>query len=314
MTENNKNEYDTIIVGGGVSGLTAGIYAGRAGLNTIIIEGDYNSSTDMPGGQLMLTLDIENFPGFPSGSGEELIEIIRTQAQTHVARIITQNAEKFSFSESGLHTVSTEDETYTAKTVILATGSVAKRLGVPGEDELFSKGVSTCATCDGAFFANKTVAVVGGGDTAVEDALYLAGIAKKVYVIHRGSALRANSPESRNLETTENVEILWNSRVKQVNGSVFVESATLINEAGEYDLELDGLFVAIGHNPATERLQGHPIEVNDFGYIVARDTETNIKGVYVAGDVADSKYRQAITAAATGAMASMNAIRHLKSI
>lgn len=314
MTENNENTYDTIIVGGGVSGLTAGIYAGRAGLKTLIIEGDYNSSTDMPGGQLMLTLDIENFPGFPTGSGEELIEIIRTQAQAHVAKIITQNAEKFSFSENGLHTVSTEDETYTAKTVILATGSVAKRLGVPGEDELFSKGVSTCATCDGAFFADKVVAVVGGGDTAVEDALYLAGIAKKVYVIHRGSSLRANSPESRNLEKTENVEILWNSRVKQVNGSVFVESATVVNESGEYELELDGVFVAIGHNPATERLQGHPIEINDFGYIVAKDTESNIQGVYVAGDVADSKYRQAITAAATGAMASMNAIRYLKSI
>ena len=326
MTEkqNIAGTADIIIVGGGVAGLTAGIYAGRGGQKTVIFEGNFNSSVDLPGGQLMLTPEIENFPGY-NGTGWDLIEKIREQAENHVEEIFTENIERFTFGNAGeLHQVHVENgEVWEAKAVILATGAVARRLNIEGEDRLYGKGVSSCATCDGSFFKDQTVAVVGGGDTAVEDALYLADIAKKVYLIHRRDTLRTDSPESRALAAKENVQFLWNTKVLSVEGEDKVASATLastvaevvsgnVQATGEATLPLDGLFVAIGHDPASKLVHGHPVEVENTGYILAKETETNVPGLFVAGDVADSKYRQAITAAATGAQAAMNAIKYSK--
>lgn len=317
IPENSENTYDTIIVGGGISGLTAGIYAGRAGQKTLIIEGGYNSNTDMPGGQLLLTPDIENFPGYTGGTGIGLIDTTREQAEKAGCEIITENAVSFEFSEiGGYHNVTTdeEEETYYAHSVILATGAIARRLGIPGEDDFFGKGVSTCATCDGAFFAGKDVAVVGGGDTAVEDALYLAGIAKKVSLVHRRDALRTDSPESRKLLGLDNVEVIWNARPKNVAGDKFVTEIVLVSTLNgeETTLETEALFVAIGHDPATKHFAGTTVELADGGYLIENDTFTNIPGVFAAGDVADSVYRQAITAAATGAKAAMNSIKYNK--
>lgn len=314
---NTDNTYDTIIIGGGISGLTAGIYTARAAQKTLIIEGDYNSNIDMPGGQLILTPEIENFPGFKKGSGYDLIEIVKEQAEDSGCEIITANATGFDLiGENGLRRITTNyDETYYAKSIILATGAIARRLGVEGEDALYGKGVSACATCDGAFFANKKVAVVGGGDTAVEDALYLTAIAEEVILIHRRDELRSDGPEARKLLEAPNARIIWNSTVKSIHGDGKVEKITLTHLDGtESELETSALFVAIGHDPATKHFHGIGVEIRGDQYLVERDTLTNIPGVFAAGDVADSIYRQAITAAATGAKAGMNAIKFNKTV
>lgn len=309
-----ENHYDTIIVGGGISGLTAGIYSARAGQRTLIIQGGWNSSTDMPGGQLLLTNAIDNFPGF-EGSGADLIEKVVEQAENSGCTMVEENAVGFKLNDGGVHTVTTdEDDSYTAGSVILATGAVARRLGIPGEDEFFSKGVSTCATCDGAFYKDQTVAVVGGGDTAVEDALYLADIAKKVYVVHRRDSFRTDSPESRQLLDKDNVEVLWNTVAETIGGEKNVETVRFRNttDGTASVMPLDGVFVAIGHDPAVKHFHGTPVELAETGYLAVKDTYTNINGVFAAGDVADSVYRQAVTAAATGAQAAMNAIKYNK--
>jgi thioredoxin reductase (NADPH) len=305
-------DYDVIIVGGGPAGLTAGIYTGRNGYKTLLLEGEYVTETDYPGGQLLLTPEIENYPGFRSGPGADLIEIMREQTEECGVEIVTEKARSFEFEE-GNHKVITDEVTYTAKTVIIATGAIAKRLGVPGEDDYFGSGVSTCATCDGAFFPNQDVAVIGGGDTAVEDALYMSNIAKKVYLIHRSDALRAQSPESRILQTKENVEIIYNTVVQEIGGSdKGVNEISLINKDGvQSSLSVDGVFVAIGHNPSTESLKGNIIHLDETGYIIANGVKTNVPGVYVAGDVADKEYRQAITAAASGCQAAIHAQGYL---
>lgn len=312
--ESTENTYDVIIVGGGPAGLTAGIYAGRNGYKTLILEGEYVSETDYPGGQLLLTPNIENYPGYNGGTGEGLVEIMREQAEESGAEIVTAKARSFEFSE-GKHQVITDDVTYVSKTVIIATGAIARRLGVAGEDEFFGRGVSTCATCDGAFFIGGTVVVIGGGDTAVEDALYMANIAEKVYLIHRRDVLRAQSPEARKLLATENVEVIYNSVVTSVQGEDNkVKSVTVVNnvDAVTAELPVDGVFVAIGHNPSTESLKGNIIDMDETGYIVANGVITNVPGVFVAGDVADQEYRQAITAAATGAQAAIHAQGYLQ--
>lgn len=306
--------YDVLIIGGGISGLTAGIYAARSGQKTFIVQGGYNSATDMPGGQLLLTNDIANFPGF-KGSGTELVESVLEQAEEAGCEMVEENATDFYFSSTSHlpHLVRTESgEEYTATSVILATGAVARRLGIEGEDEYFSRGVSTCATCDGAFFKDKTVVVVGGGDTAVEDALYMSNIAKKVIVAHRRDRFRTDSPESRSLQARKNVEIRWNTIVESIAGTKTVESARFRNvSSGEtYAEPTDGVFVAIGHDPATENFRGSSVTLADGGYIKVKDTLTSEPGVFAAGDVADSVYRQAVTAAATGAQAAMNAIKY----
>lgn len=311
----NEKHYDTIIVGGGISGLTSGIYSARAGQKTLIIQGGYNSNTDMPGGQLLLTNLIENFPGY-EGSGSDLIDKVIEQAEKAGCEMVEENATKFSFSNDNTpHTVTTdEDDEYTASSVVLATGAIARRLGITGEDEFFSRGVSTCATCDGAFYENQNVVVVGGGDTAVEDALYLAGIANKVIVIHRRNEFRTDSPESRQLMESKNVEIRWNTVVESLAGDTKLSSARLRNtEDSSSKVEpIDGLFVAVGHDPATKHFHGTTVELIDGNYLKVENTFTNIPGVFGAGDVADSVYRQAVTAASTGAQAAMNAIKYNK--
>lgn len=316
LSPNAENIYDTIVVGGGISGLTAGIYTSRAAQNTLIIEGDYNSNIDMPGGQLILTPEIENFPGFKEGAGFDLIEIVKAQAEDNGCEIVTANATAFDLTGTGLHSVTTNyDETYYAKSVILATGAIARRLGVAGEDEFYGRGVSACATCDGAFFKGMKVAVVGGGDTAVEDALYLADLAEEVILIHRRDELRSDSPESRKLMEAENVRVIWNSTVKSIVGTTKVENIVLTHVDGrESTLDVSALFVAIGHDPATKHFHGIGVEIRGDQYLVERDTYTNIPGVFAAGDVADSIYRQAITAAASGAKAGMNAIKYNKTV
>lgn len=315
--ETNTNHYDVVIVGGGPAGLTAGIYSGRNGNKTLILEGEYVTETDFPGGQLLLTPSIENYPGYRPGTGADLIEIMREQAEESGAEIITEKARRFDFDKEGTHLVHTDDETYVAKTIIIATGAIAKRLGVPGEDNYFGNGVSTCATCDGAFFVDQTVAIIGGGDTAVEDALYMTNIAKKVYLIHRSNELRAQSPESRSLFNKPNVEVIFNTTVKAIEGTdETLTHATIEKTIGDVkensELSLDGVFVAIGHNPSTECVQDNILLLDDGGFIVADGVNTNIPGVFVAGDVADRDYRQAITAAATGAKAAIHAQGYLQ--
>lgn len=301
---------DVIVVGGGIAGLTAAIYTARAGLNTLVIEGEYMSSTQMPGGQLVLTPEIENYPGFPSGSGSDLVATVRAQAESFGAHIVTEQVVKFDFDATAVtpHTVYDQSGTaYAANAVIIATGAVARRLGVPGEDEQFGRGVSVCATCDGSFFQGQPVAVVGGGDSAIEDALYMAGIASKVYVIHRKNVFRTSSPQSRALLAQDNVEILWETEVDSVVGGTHgLAHVNLVN--GE-NLDVRALFVAIGHDPETQHLHGTPVKLADSGYISVKSdhTHTNIPGVFAAGDVMDDRYRQAITAAGSGCKAAIDA-------
>lgn len=310
-----ENHYDTIVIGGGIAGLTAGLYLPRAEQKTLILEGEPISNTELPGGQLTLTPHLDNFPGFV-GAGYDLIESVREQAENLGSIIEMEQAENFNFNPHGKHTVTTSSgTTYTATSVIIATGAIARRLGIHGEDDYFGRGVSSCATCDGAFFKNKIVAVVGGGDTAVEEALYLADVASEVILIHRRDALRTDSPESRQLFEKPNVSVRWNSSPFKVSGDTHLKQVHLKDTltGTESTIDLDGLFIAIGHDPAVKCFHGTPIEVAGNGYLAVNDTKTNIPGVFGAGDVADSVYRQAITAAATGAQAAMNAIKFNKS-
>ena len=308
--------YDVIVVGGGPAGLTAGLYSSRAGLSTLVLEGDFISSTLMPGGQLLLTPEIENYPGFPKGSGYDLIEIMRNQTEAMGAEIITAQVDSFSLDGLPYVVHTQEGATYRGRTVILATGAVARRLGVPGEDKFFGKGVSTCATCDGAFFRDKDVVVVGGGDTAIEDGMYMTNIARSVTLVHRRDQLRSTGPAAQRFLEHPKVSTVWNSQVTEVFGGKTVDSVKIENSAGEESiLPASALFIAIGHDPATECLHNEGeslVELDGFGYVkLFGGTHTSIPGVFAAGDLADSVYRQAITAAATGCQAALDAQRYL---
>lgn len=309
--------FDILIIGAGISGLSAGIYAARAGYSTLILEGALMSAVDYPGGQLMLTEDIENFPGFPSGSGSDLIFTVRQQAENFGANIREGRVESASFGVAGRkHKVVTDEgETFFAKKLILATGAIARRLEVPGEDKLFGRGVSSCATCDGAFFKDKVVAVVGGGDVAVEDALYLTQHATKVYLIHRRDELRSTSPQARTLLAHPKVTPVWNTQVMSINGMDEVESVSVASSDGNVeDIAVSGVFVAIGHDPQTELIEHtENAENTAHGYITLTPggVKTSVDGFFVCGDVNDKVYRQAITAAASGAQAAIEATREL---
>ena len=320
---NNCTMFDIVIVGGGVAGLSAGIYASRDGFKTLILEGTVESSVDAPGGALLLTSDIENFPGFVQGEGAELVNIIRTQAENFGADIREQRVAKI---EAGLqvgemHRLWTTDgNEYCARTIILATGSIARRLGIPGEDELYGQGVSTCATCDGFFFREKNVAVVGGGDTAVEDALLLTRYAKKVTLIVRGEELRASGPEAREILKHPDVDILWNSVVDEVvaneNGNGVNHIVVRDRNADSVsDLAVDGLFVAIGSDPATSFLEGSVVQTDSDGYILTVDGSTRVQGaipgIFAAGDAADRVFKQAITSAGKAVEAALEARAYL---
>lgn len=334
--------FDVVVIGGGVAGLTSGLYAARDGFSTLVMEGTMLSSTDSPGGALLLTSEIANYPGFPADEGAALVGVIREQAENSGAIIREERAENLIISEEKgkCHTIlSTSGDTYRARAVIIATGSIAKRLNVPGENEMFGRGVSTCATCDGFFFKNKTVAVSGGGDTAVEDAILLTRYAEKVYLLVRGDKLKATGPEAREIIEHPDVEILWETTVDQIISNeeqtkvigVAVTSKTGIThehvkndcegckecdpEAGCGILPIDGFFIAIGSNPSTGFLEGSGVPLDSEGYVLTENNSTKVKniptGVFAAGDVADKIYRQAITSAGKAAQASMEARAYL---
>jgi thioredoxin reductase (NADPH) len=297
------------IIGSGPAGYTAGIYAARANLKPILFEGLES------GGQLMLTTDVENFPGFVDGiMGPELMQTFKAQAERFGTEIKTETINTIEKNENGFKLVSSKNE-YEFKTVIIASGASARWLGVEGEKELQGYGVSACATCDGFFFKEKTVAVVGGGDSAMEEALFLTKFASKVIVIHRRDQFRASQIMQDRVLNHEKIEVIWNSTVEKINGEGQVTSIDIndIKNNTSSSIELDGVFVAIGHDPNVKFLDGL-VELDEKGYIktgFTTETSTSVPGVFAAGDVADSIYRQAITAAGSGCQAAIDAERWL---
>ena len=299
-----------LIVGGGPAGYTAAIYASRADIAPVVYEGI------QPGGQLTTTTDIENYPGFENGiSGQQLVDTMRAQAVRLGADVRTGTITSADLSERPFKIVVDGGKEIEAETLIIATGATAKYLGLPSEIKYRGLGVSACATCDGFFYRKKTVAVVGGGDTACEEATYLAGICKKVYMIVRRDVLRASEAMQERVRNTENIEVLWNCNTQEVLGDEYgVTGARLVRKDGEvFDIAVDGFFLAIGHHPNSDLFKEW-IEVDKEGYIVTdgKTSKTNVPGVFAAGDVQDPLYRQAITAAASGCRAALDAEKFLK--
>ena len=302
-----------LIIGSGPAGYTAGIYASRAGLKPVIIEGM------QPGGQLTITSEVENFPGYPKGqSGPNIMDDIRQQSLNAGSDIRQGMVTSVDFSKRPFRCVVDEEHEIMAKTVIIATGATARWLGLESEEQYRGFGVSACATCDGNFFRGRTVAVIGGGDTALEEAMYLSNLCAKVYLVHRRDAFRASQAMQDKVFKKENIDIQWNSIPVEVLGEKkgFVKSVTGLKLADTKDkservLPLDGIFVAIGVTPVTELFKGQ-IELDAQGYIVTdKGGRTNVPGVFAAGDVQDPHYRQAITAAASGCIAAVEAERFL---
>jgi len=298
-----------IIIGSGPAGLTAALYAARADLNPLVFEGL------MAGGQLMITTDVENYPGFPDGIlGPELMDQFRKQAERFGTRLHQVDVTRVDFSERPFRVNVGADE-YTADAVIIATGASATWLGVPGESELTGKGVSACATCDGFFFRDQELIVVGGGDTAMEEALFLTKFASKITIAHRRDEFRASKIMAARAIEHEKIDVAWNSIVTEIHGEGTVTGATLEDTVtGEQrKMEADGVFVAIGHKPTTDLFVGQ-LDHDENNYIQLSgdgSTKSSVEGVFVAGDVADHTYRQAITAAGTGCMAAIDAERWL---
>jgi len=297
-----------VIIGSGPAGLTAAIYAARAGLEPLMIEGMER------GGQLMITTDVENYPGFPDGiMGPELMEQIRKQAERFGTRIISSNVTKVDFTERPF-TINVGSDEYRGEAVIISTGASARWLGVPGEDTLRGFGVSACATCDGFFFREKELVVVGGGDSAMEEALFLTKFASKVTVVHRRDSFRASTIMAQRVLDHPKIDVIWNSAVDEIVGDGVVTGVILRDTVTDETTEFttDGVFVAIGHTPNTAVFQGH-LELDDSGYILTDPgtTLTSVEGVYAAGDVTDKVYRQAVTAAGMGCQAALDAERFL---
>lgn len=301
-----------LIIGSGPAGFTAAIYASRANLSPLVIEGP------QPGGQLTTTTEIENFPGYPERvTGFKLMEDLRTQAMNFGATVETGRVTAVDFSSRPFHITVDGKETLTADSVIISTGASAKYLGLPDEQKYMGMGVSACATCDGFFYRKRVVAVVGGGDTACEEALYLAGLASKVYLIVRRDKLRASKVMQQRVFDNPNIEILFNTNTVGLFGNETLEGAKLVANKGTenenyYDIAIDGFFLAIGHQPNTAVFAGQ-IDLDENGYIkvAAPSTKTNIEGVFAAGDCADPTYRQAISAAGTGCRAAIDVERFL---
>ena len=299
-----------LIVGGGPAGYTAAVYASRADIAPVVYEGL------QPGGQLTTTTDIENYPGFENGiSGQQLVDTMRAQAIRLGAEVRNGAITSADLSQRPFKIVVDGDKEIEAETLIIATGATAKYLGLESEIKSRGLGVSACATCDGFFYRKKTVAVVGGGDTACEEATYLAGLCKKVYMIVRRDVLRASEAMQERVRNTENIEILWNCNTQEVLGDEYgVTGARLVRKDGEvFDIAIDGFFLAIGHHPNSDLFKEW-VEVDKEGYIVTdgKTSKTNVPGVFAAGDVQDPLYRQAITAAASGCRAALDAEKFLK--
>ena len=311
MTSNKKE--NILIIGSGPAGYTAAIYSARAGLNPLLISGLE------PGGQLTITTDVENFPGFENPiQGPWLMEQMKKQSEAYGTRILNDYVTSVDFSGE-VHKVKTEKETFQSHTVVIATGAKARWLNIEGEDTFRGYGVSACATCDGFFYKNKVVAVVGGGNTAVEEALFLSNICKKVVVIHRRDKLRAEKILQKRLFEKKNLEFVWNSTAEKIIGDIKEKKITSVEV---YDskhkrkniIDIDGFFVAIGHSPSTNIFE-KKLKMDDEGYILtnADSTKTNVDGVFAAGDVTDKIFRQAVTAAGMGCMSALEAESFLTS-
>lgn len=300
---------DIIIIGSGPAGYTAAIYTARAGLNPLLIAGEVTA-----GGALMNTTEVENFPGFPEGiQGPDLMANMLAQAERFGCEILYEDALEVSLAGEEKKVVTSEGE-YLARRVILSMGSEYRKLNVPGEAELSGRGVSYCATCDGFFFKDQHLAVVGGGDSAMEEALFLTKFAKKVTVIHRRDQLRASQIMAERAAANPKIDFAWNSTVAQINGENKVESLTLKStvDGKESTLDATGVFVAIGHEPRSQLVNGQ-VDLDEAGYVRVNEpgTATNLKGVFACGDLVDHTYRQAITAAGSGCRAALDAERSL---
>jgi thioredoxin reductase (NADPH) len=312
---------DVIIIGSGPAGLTAAIYAARANLSPLVIEGEPSSTSDQPGGQLMLTSDIENYPGFVEGlAGPELMANMRGQAARFGAEFITTKAHKVDLSAQPFRIWAADPSTgkeveHRAKSVIVATGARSLMLGLPAEQRLLSRGVSTCATCDGFFFRGHEIAVIGGGDSALEEAIFLTKFGESVTVVHRRKELRASKIMQDRAFKNPRIKFVWDSVVTDIAGDHKVEGVHLRNvvTGEESFLPVTGVFVAIGHAPNTDVFAGQ-LDMDEAGYIrtAVGSTATNLPGVFACGDVQDHVYRQAVTAAGTGCMAAIDAERWLE--
>jgi len=299
--------YDVIIIGSGPAGLTAAIYTARAKLKTLVVAGV------MWGGQLMLTTEVENFPGFKDGIlGPDLMDNMRLQAERFGAEMLFEDASSVDFSTKPFK-VEAGGKTYEGRSVIIATGASPRWLGLESEQCLRGRGVSVCATCDAAFFRDKVTVVVGGGDTAMEEALALSKFARKVKVVHRRDKLRASKILQERAFNDPKIEFIWNSVVQEILGEDRVEGVRLrrTDTGEESEMKCDAVFLAIGHKPNTEIFKGQ-VELDEKGYVVAYDgTRTSVKGVFVAGDVQDFRYKQAVTAAGSGCKAALDVIKYL---
>jgi thioredoxin reductase (NADPH) len=311
---------EVVILGSGPAGLTAAIYAARADLNPLVLEGEPSSTGDQPGGQLMLTTEIENFPGFAHGTmGPQLMADMRMQAERFGADLAVEKATRVNLSTSPIEIWAGGDDgepSVLARTLIIATGARSLMLGLPDEARLVGHGVSTCATCDGFFFRDKPIAVVGGGDSAIEEALFLTKFASSVKIIHRRKELRASKIMQERAFRNEKIDFIWDSAVMAVLGTDHVEGVRIKDAltGHERDIEVEGLFVAIGHAPNSALFDGQ-LELDANGYLITKDgTKTVVPGVFACGDVQDHEYRQAITAAGSGCMAAIDAERYLAAL
>lgn len=309
MTKSNTDIRDVIIIGSGPAGHTAALYAARANLNPLVIEGHE------PGGQLTTTTEVENFPGFPEGiQGPELMERMKKQAQRFEAKYLSTRVSEVDFSQRPYRLTCEDGGQWLAKTIIISTGASAKYLGLANEMSLIGKGVSACATCDGFFYRGKVVHVVGGGDTAMEEATFLTKFASKVVVVHRRDTLRASVAMQKRAMANPKIEFVWDSEVCEILADASGVNAIKIKNLKSGDTHTratDGLFMAIGHTPNTKFLKG-ALKLDDHGFIITHNqVETNIEGVYACGDVQDPYYRQAISAAGSGCQAAIRAERFL---
>lgn len=311
--------FDVIVIGSGPSGHTACIYLSRANLNVLMLEGD-SSGPVIAGGLLTTTKIVENFPGFPDGiDGNKLTENFKKQSLKFGTQIFSETVEKIIIDKKDkydLFHIYTNDNKYITKAVIISTGSTPRKLHVPGYDTFWQNGISTCAVCDGALYKNKIVAVVGGGDSACEEALHMSNLTNKVYLIHRRDTLRASKIMQDRVLKHKNIIMIWNTEIEKIDGNDSVNKLILKNnKTGDVsDLHIDGLFVAIGHDPNSDFVKNLVKCDNDKYIIVNKKGETSVKGIYASGDVCDKDYKQAITAAAFGCIAGLECEKYLATL